>query len=142
MSKPRILIVDDEERFCITLQKILRRKELEVDTARSGMEALQEIKQKTYDVVILDVKMPGLSGIETLKEIKKFDSGIEIILLTGHASVDSGIDGMRLGAYDYIMKPCETDILMDAVNSAYAVKLARDERLKNMELKKQTKHAL
>ncbi|MBF0390490.1 MAG: response regulator [Desulfamplus sp.] len=130
MSKAQVLIVDDEERFCITLQKILTREKLDVDIANSGMEAIQKIKQKTYDIVILDVKMPGLSGIETLKEIKKIDIGIEVILLTGHASVDSGIDGMRLGAYDYIMKPCETDVLMDALNSAYAVKSARDERLK------------
>ncbi|MBF0232076.1 MAG: response regulator [Desulfamplus sp.] len=139
MSVPKILIVDDEERFCITLQKILRGRDLEVDTAKSGMEALQEIKQKTYDVVVLDVKMPGLSGIETLKEIKKINVGIEVILLTGHASVDSGIDGMRLGAYDYIMKPCDTDTLMDAVNSAYAVKSARDERLRNAEKKKESR---
>ncbi|MDO9109399.1 MAG: response regulator, partial [Desulfatirhabdiaceae bacterium] len=83
MPNPRILIVDDEERFRTTLGKVLRGKEMEVDTVGSGTEALDEIKKKLYDVIILDVKMPGLNGIETLKEIKKFNPGIEVILLTG-----------------------------------------------------------
>ncbi|MGD9974989.1 MAG: response regulator [Desulfatirhabdiaceae bacterium] len=136
MPNPRILIVDDEERFRTTLGKVLRDKELEVDTVGSGMEALDEIKRKLYDVIILDVKMPGLNGIETLKEIKKFNPGIEVILLTGNASVDSAIDGMRLGAYDYIMKPCEIDALMEEINGAYEVKASRDDRIQKAELRK------
>ena len=71
-----------------------------------------------------------------LKEIKKFNPGIEVILLTGHASVDSAIDGMRLGAYDYIMKPCEIDALMEEINGAYEVKASRDDRIQKAELRK------
>jgi DNA-binding NtrC family response regulator len=136
MPKPRLLIVDDEERFRVTLAKILREKELDVDTVGSGGESLEEIRKKLYDVIILDVKMPGMNGIDTLKEIKSFDPGIEVILLTGHASVDSAIDGMRLGAYDYIMKPCEIDALMEEITGAYAIKQSRDERIQKAELRK------
>ena len=136
MPNPRILIVDDEERFRTTLGKVLRGKEMEVDTVGSGTEALDEIKKKLYDVIILDVKMPGLNGIETLKEIKKFNPGIEVILLTGHASEDSAIDGMRLGAYDYVMKPCEIEELMEEIDGAYKVKLLREDRLQKAESRK------
>ena len=125
MLKPLILIVDDEDRFCSTLKRVMKEKGIEADTANSGMEALEKIKQRDYDVIILDLKMPGLSGIETLKEIKKFNDKIEVILLTGHSSVDSGIDGMKLGAYDYIIKPVDIDKLLEIVNSAYLLKSSR-----------------
>ncbi len=125
MLKPLILIVDDEDRFCSTLKRVMKEKGIEADTANSGMEALEQIKQREYDVIILDLKMPGLSGIETLKEIKQFNGNIEVILLTGHGSVDSGIDGMKLGAYDYIMKPVDIDKLLEIVNSAYQLKSSR-----------------
>ena len=136
MPNPRILIVDDEERFRTTLGKRLTERELDVTTVESGEEALKEIKQKLYDVVILDVKMPGLDGIETLSEIKKYNSSIEVILLTGHASVDSAVDGMRLGAYDYVMKPCEIEQLMQKIIGAYEIKATRDERIRHAEIRR------
>lgn len=136
MPEPRIMIVDDEERFRTTLTKRLIERQLDVTSSGSGAEALAEIKKKLYDVVVLDVKMPGLSGIETLAEIKKISSGIEVILLTGHASVDSAVDGMRLGAYDYLLKPCEIETLLEKINGAYGVKASRDQRLRQAEIRR------
>jgi DNA-binding NtrC family response regulator len=136
MPTPRILIVDDEERFRTTLGKLLTERELDVVTVGSGMEALEEVKRRLYDVIILDIKMPGLDGIETLKELKKFDPGIEVILLTGHASVDSSIAGMRVGAYDYLMKPCAIEDLMEKITGAYELKASRDERLRQAEIRR------
>ncbi len=137
MPKPRILIVDDEERFVTTLAKRLIERELEVVVGvYSGKEAIEEVRNNTYDVIILDVKMPGLDGVETLREMKKIDPGIEVIMLTGHASVDSAVEGMRLGAYEYLMKPCEIDELMEKINGAYELKTARDERIRQAEVRK------
>ena len=136
MLGPRLLLVDDEERFRTTLGKRLAERGMDVFTVGSGMEAIEEVKQKLYDVIILDVKMPGLDGIETLAEIKKIRPAIEILLLTGHASVDTAIDGMRLGAYDYLLKPCDIDQLMEKINGAFDVKSARDERLRKAEVRR------
>jgi DNA-binding NtrC family response regulator len=135
MNAPRVLIVDDEERFRTTLTKRLIERQLEVYNVGSGQEALAELKRKLYDVVVLDVKMPGLDGIETLSEIKKATPGVEVILLTGHASVDSAVDGMRRGAFDYLLKPCELEILLEKINGAYGVKAARDQRLRQAEIR-------
>jgi DNA-binding NtrC family response regulator len=132
---PRILIVDDEERFRITLSKLLVERKLEVHDVESGMEAVKEVQRRLYDVIILDVKMPGMDGIETLREIKKVSPGTEIILLSGHATVDSAVEGMRLGAYDYVTKPCEIEVLMEKINGAYDIKAARDERLRQAEIR-------
>jgi len=132
----RILIVDDEDRFRVTLSKLLTERKLEVHDVESGMEALKEVQHRLYDVIILDVKMPGMDGIETLREIKKVSPGTEIILLSGHATVDAAVDGMRLGAYDYVTKPCEIDILMEKINGAFEIKSARDERLRQAEVRR------
>ncbi len=136
MAIPRILIVDDEERFVKTLAKRLTERHLDVAGVHSGEEAIEEVKNKLYDIVILDVKMPGLDGIETLRELKKINPGIEVLMLTGHASVDSAVDGMRLGAYEYLMKPCEIDELMEKINGAYEIKSARDDRIRQAEVRK------
>jgi len=132
----RILIVDDEERFRTTLGKRLTERDLDVETVGSGEEAIKIIKEKLFDVVVLDVKMPGMDGIETLAEIKKVNPNLEVLMLTGHASVDSAVDGMRLGAYDYLMKPCEIDILMEKINGAYDIKAGRDERIRQAEIRR------
>jgi DNA-binding NtrC family response regulator len=136
MAIPRILIVDDEERFVTTLVKRLTERDLDVAGVNSGEEAIEEVKNKLYDIVILDVKMPGLDGIETLRELKKINPGIEILMLTGHASVDSAVEGMRLGAYEYLMKPCEIDELMEKINGAYELKSSRDDRIRQAEVRK------
>lgn len=129
----KLLLVDDEERFRTTLAKRLLEKKVDVAALGSGIEALKYIKDNPTDVIVLDIRMPDLDGIETLGEIKKIDPGIEVILLTGHAAVDSAIEGMRLGAYDYLMKPCELEDLLEKINGAYALKKSRDERLRKAE---------
>ena len=132
-SGPRLLLVDDEERFRTTLAKRLREKGFEVADLGSGMEAIDYVKENGVDIIVLDIKMPGLDGIETLTEIKKSNPGIEVVLLTGHGTVDTAIEGMRTGAYDYLMKPCEIDNLVLKINGAFEVKNERDERLKKAE---------
>ncbi len=131
--KPRILITDDEERFRTTLGKRLVESGFEVHTVGSGQEALNLLTGTPLDVVILDISMPGLSGIETLAEIRKQHIGVEVILLTGHADVPSAIEGMRLGAFDYLMKPHDYEHLVEKLQEAVQAKRHREERLRKAE---------
>ena len=133
----KLLLVDDEERFRTTLTKRMLEKKLDVTSLGSGIEALKFIEGNPVDVIVLDIKMPDLDGIETLEEIKKIKPGIEVILLTGHGTIDTAIEGMRLGAYDYLLKPCELEDLLEKINGAYAVKNARDERLRKAQERSQ-----
>jgi two-component system, OmpR family, response regulator len=119
MEDIRVLLVDDEEDFRTTLAKRLRKRKLEVTEAESGRAAINLLKQGTFDVVVLDVRMPGMDGIEALKQIKILNPQVEVIMLTGHASVESGIEGMRLGAFDYLMKPCDINDLINKIMDAY-----------------------
>jgi len=119
MDKFRILIVDDEDDFREAIIKRLRARKVDVEGAESGPKALDMVAGQDFDVVVLDVKMPGMDGIETLREIKLKKPLVEVIMLTGHASVESGIQGMQLGAFDYVMKPVALDDLMDKLRQAY-----------------------
>ena len=94
------------------------------------------IKAKNYDVVLLDVKMPGMDGIETLREIKKIAPMIEVVMLTGHASVESGINGIKYGAFDYLMKPMDTDALMEKLDAAYERKRIQQEKIETAQIKR------
>ena len=123
MDKFRVLVVDDELDFLETIVKRLQTRKIAVTGVDSGVKALSIIDDKDFDVVILDVKMPGLDGIETLREIKKKKPLLEVIMLTGHASVESGIQGMQLGAFDYVMKPVALDELLEKMRQAYERKL-------------------
>lgn len=125
-----ILLVDDEKGFVDTMAKRLNKRGLTVRTANSGQEGLDALgKPGNVDVVILDVKMPGMDGIETLKAIKVDYPLVEVIMLTGHATVENAIDGMKLGAFDYMMKPCEMDELLVKVDEAYSKKEAQETRI-------------
>ena len=135
MSKPFVLLVDDEVPFVDTMTKRLEKRELIVLKAHGGKEALQALgKHRNIDVVILDVKMPGMDGIETLGEIKKNFPLVEVIMLTGHATVETAIEGMKLGAYDYLMKPCEIDRIMQKVGEAVVKR--KDHEEKKAQIKK------
>jgi DNA-binding NtrC family response regulator len=125
-GKPRVLIVDDEERFRTTMGRLLGVRGLDVFTVGSAAEALDEIRKSPYDVIVLDVRMPGMSGIEALAEIKRIRPGVEVIILTGHASVDTAVEIMRLGGYEYLLKPCPIDELVDKVEAAYERKMSRE----------------
>jgi two-component system OmpR family response regulator len=122
----RVLIVDDEDDFRETLLKRMKRRDLDVSGAESAQKALDLMDQRDFDVVVLDVKMPGMDGIETLRELKKKSPLTEVILLTGHASVESGIEGMKLGAFDYLMKPVNIDELLGRVRQAYERKVIHE----------------
>jgi DNA-binding NtrC family response regulator len=112
-------LVDDEERFLATTSKLLTRKGYEVVTAASGAEALRRLTELTVHVVVLDVKMPGMDGIAALREIKKLSPDVEVLLLTGHATVESAVEGLNAGASDYLVKPCNLDELIRKINDAF-----------------------
>jgi len=126
----RVLIVDDEEQFAQVLAERLRLRNYDVTTCGSGEAAIEKIRQYNFDVAILDVQMPGMSGIETLREIKRKKPMTEVIMLSGHATVESAIEGMKLGATDFILKPGETEDLISKINDAYERKAAQEERLR------------
>lgn len=115
----RILIVDDEVDFAETLAERLLMRKFEAEVATSAEEAVEKIRSGwTPDVVVLDLKMPGLDGMETLELIKQHDPRIEVILLTGHGSTESAITGMKRGLFDYLMKPVDIGSLIDKINEA------------------------
>jgi DNA-binding NtrC family response regulator len=132
MIEPSVLIVDDEVQFVETLVKRLRKRGVKVRAAYGGQEALDALEgggATRTDVVILDVKMPGMDGLETLAAIKKAHPLVEVIMLTGHATVESAIEGMKHGAYDYLMKPCEVDVLMEKLNQAAVKKREHEAKI-------------
>jgi len=127
--KVRVLLVDDEEQFVETLAQRLEARDFTVATAFNGDQALDYLKGRDVDVVVLDVLMPGLSGIDTLREMKKIRPLTEVIMLTGHATVETAIEGMKLGAFDYLMKPTEIDELVEKITKAQRRKAEHEERI-------------
>ncbi len=128
----RVLIVDDEVEFLDTLAKRLTKRRLQVSCSTSGEDAIRILKERPLDVVILDVKMPGMDGIEALREIKRTNPLVEVIMLTGHANVEVAIQGMELGAFDYLMKPIDIDELLYKVQDAYKKKSIQEEKIKHI----------
>ena len=139
MPTTTVLLVDDEIPFVETMTKRLTKRDLRVLTAYSGDEGLLELeKHPGAEVVILDVKMPGIDGIDTLKEIKRKFPLLEVIMLTGHATVESAIEGMKMGAFDYLMKPCDMDVLMVKVAEAAARKRQHEGKIIEARMKEIT----
>ncbi|MGD8520403.1 MAG: response regulator [Desulfobacterales bacterium] len=128
--KIRVLLVDDEEEFVQALSERLALRDYDITTSLSGDDALEKIKHYNYDVVILDVAMPGVDGIEVLREIKKLKPLTEVIMLTGHGTVEAAIEGMRLGAFDFLIKPCNTEDLDTKIKKAQARKAEHEERIR------------
>ncbi|MEF2232245.1 MAG: response regulator [Pseudodesulfovibrio sp.] len=129
MDRVRVLVVDDEPDFLKLIKRRLEKRNVEVFVAPGGREALEYLAANPADVVILDVRMPGMSGIDTLKAIRKHHRETEVIMLTGHGSVQSGIEGMSHGAYDYVLKPFSIDDLLDRIRAACErARLKRAER--------------
>jgi DNA-binding NtrC family response regulator len=124
-----ILLVDDEPDFLYPLVKRLSKRDLVIQSAGSGQEALDVIQQKQIDVVVLDVKMPGMDGLETLRRIKAYNGLIEVIMLSGHASLDAAIEGMENGAFDYLMKPVDFDELFFKLQDAYKKKVIQESKI-------------
>jgi DNA-binding NtrC family response regulator len=130
MAIANVLLVDDEAVFVDVIEKRLKKRDISIVTAYSGPEALNILsKDERLEVVILDVKMPKMDGIETLSRIKDQYPLVEVILLTAHATIESAIDGMKLGAFDYLMKPCEIEELVGKVEKAAARKRGQEEKI-------------
>lgn len=135
---PRVLLVDDEESYLEYLSKRLINRGYDVTKCLSGEEALEKIESRDFDVVILDVLLPGMDGIETLREINRLRPLAEVIMLTGRASLESGVEGMKLGAFDYLRKPCDTAELVSKINEAHARKVAQENRIREASQRYQT----
>jgi len=124
MTRTNVLLVDDEAPFVSALAKRLTKRGLHVTTAASGDEALDFLEQIDADVIVLDIRMPGLDGLETLAEIKRRVPEVEVIMLTGHGGSDDVVEGMSLGAFDFLVKPCDVELLRQLVEEAAAKKRA------------------
>ena len=133
----RILVVDDEVDFLDTLMNRLQLRQIKATGVTSGEKALEIMRQKRFDAVILDVKMPGgMDGIETLRAIKKIQPLTEIILLTGYASKETSVEGMELGAFDYVLKPIKLDELLIKIGDALEAKRTHDDKMIKGDIKK------
>ena len=116
--RANVLLVDDEEKFLDVLSQRLGTRGISADTAISGEDALVKIKNKQFDAIVLDVMMPGIGGIETLKRIRKQYPELQIIMLTGQGTIDKAVETMKEGAIDFLEKPADIDKLMDKIGEA------------------------
>ncbi|MFA7164468.1 MAG: response regulator [Desulfoplanes sp.] len=129
-----VLIVDDEDDFRSTLIKRLVKRNVNAIGAESGIKALDVMKTNLVDIVVLDVKMPGMDGIETLIKIKQLYPLTEVIMLTGHANVEAALEGMDCGAFDYLMKPTEIDDLLFKLEDAYHKKMLHEHKTQQLKM--------
>ncbi len=122
MKGSRVLLVDDEVVFTGNMSRLLTTRGYRVTAVNSGDSAIQALEEEDFDVVVLDLKMPGMDGITTLKEIKKLGLFTETLILTGHGAIDTALEAIKLGAYDYLTKPCEIDELVEKIEGAWGKK--------------------
>lgn len=137
MNKEKILLVDDEEEFTKILAERMATRGLEVDTVASGTEALDQSRQKPYDAVVLDMAMPEMDGIETLKKLLDENPDLQVIFLTGKATLEKGIEAVKLGALDFLEKPVKLEILIEKIKEAKSNKIVlvekrSEEKIKNI----------
>jgi len=128
-----VLLVDDEREFLETLMKRLQKRKIKVAGVNSGEEALIIIRETPPDVVVLDVRMQGIDGIQTLREIKKIKPLVEVIMLTGHANLEMAVEGMEVGAFDYLMKPTDVDELLYKLEDAFKRKKIQEQKIRRLE---------
>ncbi len=114
-EKRKIMLVDDEHDFLEIMAKFFKRRKIDFATADGCMAALDRLAEDMFDVVIMDVSMPGIDGLECMAEMKKIQPELEVIILTGHASLGVGISGMKKGAFDYCLKPVDFDELLEKI---------------------------
>jgi len=116
MERPRILVVDDEKIICELIERTLERNNYDVEIARNGKTALEKVKESVFDILITDVKMPKISGMDVLKEIKKANPIIEVIVITGYPTIELAVEAIKIGAYDFITKPFDINKVQSMVN--------------------------
>ncbi len=133
MNSFKVLVVDDEREFMQTLVERLSLRNLAAEGVESGPAALERLAAGDMDVVVLDVKMPGMDGVETLKEIKKRHPLVEVVMLTGHADLAASIEGMASGAFDYLLKPVAIDELIQKIQDAYEIKSLKESKIRDLE---------
>ena len=119
----KVLIIDDEQEFTEALAERMTNRGMDVSTSSSAIEGLKSVEEKSFDVVVLDLQMPEMDGIETLKILKKKNPELQVILLTGHATVEKGIEAMKLGAMDLLEKPADLTTLTEKIKKAQAKKM-------------------
>ncbi len=135
MANERVLLVDDEKEFTDTLSERMTIRDIEVDTASSGAEALEKAKKTTYDAIVLDLSMPGMDGMETLKRLLEDNPDLQIILLTGHASLEKSVEAVKMGAMDFLEKPAEIQQLLEKIDQAKTNKMILVEEKAAMKIK-------
>lgn len=124
LEKIRLLLVDDEVGYLEVLSKRITRRGLLVTTAPSGADAMQALKKADFDVAVVDLKMGDMDGIEVLSFLKKMDPSLSVIMLTGHGSEQAAREGLAQGAFDYLTKPCELEVLLERIQAAAGAKSA------------------
>ena len=137
MDEFSVLLVDDEKEFLETLLKRLLKRRVKVTGVNSGEDALKILKQTPPDIVVLDVRMQGMDGIQTLREIKKIRPLVEVIMLTGHANLEVAVEGMEAGAFDYLMKPTDVDELLYKLEDAFKRKKIQEQKITRLEEEKE-----
>ena len=142
MPITNVLIIDDEKRFLQTTQKLLEKQGYTVYTATDGLSGITRLKVKRIDVVILDVKMPGMDGVAVLRKIKADFPLVEVVMLTGHSTVESAIEGLQLGAFDYLTKPCDIPVLIQKIDAAGGKKKSAEEKIRKAKLDRIISHPL
>ena len=128
MKDAKILLVDDEVVFANNMSKLLNRRGYQVTAVNGGDTALRSLMENPFDVMVLDLKMPGMDGIAVLHEMKKLGLVTEVLVLTGHGSIDTALEAIQLGAYDYLTKPCEIAELVSKIEAAFERKSIKDKK--------------
>jgi len=131
----KVLIIDDEQEFTEALAERMTNRGMDVSTSSSAIEGLKSVEEKSFDVVVLDLQMPEMDGIETLKILKKKNPELQVILLTGHATVEKGIEAMKLGAMDLLEKPADLTTLTEKIKKAQAKKMILVEKKSEKRIK-------
>lgn len=119
----KVLLVDDEVDFLETLSERMRVRDMDVTISASPLDAIKKVQEKDYDAIIMDLKMPQMDGLQLLKVLKEKNPDLQIILLTGHATVEKGIEAMKLGATDFLEKPVDLEVLTEKIHKAQAKKM-------------------
>jgi DNA-binding NtrC family response regulator len=128
MKKADILLVDDEVVFTTNMSRLLSSRGYQVTAVNNGEEAIRALKEKPFDVMVLDLKMPLMDGITTLQQMKNLGLLTEVLILTGHGSMDTAFKAIEMGAYDYVTKPCEIAELVSKIEAAHARKKVKEKK--------------